>query len=259
MPLVTFPNTRQQVHTREGWAENGPIRLHYVESNSEAPASLTPVVYVHSALGTAEGFLKEMRALSPRRCVSFSLRGRGNSDAPEAGYSFDRNVSDVEAIVNHLSLENFCLMGWSVGATYSIAYASRHSDLVSGLILLDYPARHPKWPVGWAERWLSGPTIRDNPNLVRGLRGVEQESSEVVLWDALGKINCPILVIGGGAEGALLKQEHIEMYRQHSRKLEVVVFPDSGHNVSQPDYDRFIRTITKFLEPIDALRLTVRR
>ncbi len=250
---MTFTSAQQAVPIREGWAQNGDVRLHYVESNWDASHTLTPIVYAHSAFGTAQDFIPEMNALSPRRCVAVSLRGRGNSGAPETGYSFDKNVSDFETIVNHLDLKNFCVMGWSVGVTYSLAYAAKHPELVSGLILLDYPARHPKWPAGWAERWLAEPSIRSNPDRIRGLRGLERESTEVVLWDKLAEVKSPILVIGGSAEGSLLKQEHIEMYRQRGRSLEVIIFPDSGHNVSQPDYDRFIRTISKFLQSIDAL------
>jgi pimeloyl-ACP methyl ester carboxylesterase len=73
--------------------KNGSVSLHYVESGWDSPTDLTPVVYPHIGFGTAEVFIPEMKALSPRRCVSCSLRGRGNSDAPEAGYSFDENVS----------------------------------------------------------------------------------------------------------------------------------------------------------------------
>ncbi len=125
---MTFSTAQQAVPIREGWAENGSVRLHYVESNWDAPSTLNPIVYAHSAFGTAEDFIPEMKALSPRRCVAVSLRGRGNSDAPETGYSFDQNVSDFETIVNHLNLMNLCVMAWSVGVTYSLAYAARHPE-----------------------------------------------------------------------------------------------------------------------------------
>ena len=190
----------RQFSLREGWCNNGRVRLHYVESNRESPSNLTPLLYGHSAFGTAEDFIPEMMALSPRRCIGCSLRGRGKSDAPEEGYSFQVNVSDLAAIVSHLGLGKVCLMGWSIGVTYSIAYTAQHPEHVSGLILLDYPARHPKWPSGWAERWLSEPSIKDNPDRIRGLRGLERESEEVMLWDRLNGIRCPILVVGGGAE-----------------------------------------------------------
>ncbi len=238
------------MEVQEGWARNGEVKLHFIQSNADSVASVTPVVYVHSAFGSAEGFLPEMRSLAPRRCVSLTLRGRGNSDAPESGYSFDDNVSDLEAVVNHLGLTRFCLMAWSIGVTYSIAYTSRHQDRVSGLILLDYQARHPKWPAGWAERWMSEPTIRDSPSRVRGLRGLERESAEVELWDDLEKIKCPVLLIGGGRSDALLKPEHVEKYRDHLQRVDVVIFENSGHNVSEPDYERFILKIKSFLDLI---------
>jgi len=59
------------------------------------------------------------------------------------------------------------------------------------------------------------------------------------------------MVIGGGQPEALLKPEHIERYRQHLSSAEILVFKDSGHDVWKPDYQRFIRTLTAFLEKID--------
>lgn len=238
----------------EGWVENGGVRLHYIESRSDTPSTLIPVVYVHGAYGTAEGFLPEMKAFAPRRCVSLSLRGRGKSSSPEAGYSFNHNVSDIQAVVSKLGLKKFCLMAWSIGVTYSIGYVYRNLGLVSGLILLDYPARHPKLGAGWAERVSSDPSIGKDPGRMTGLRGLERESVEVVLWDSLDRIKCPVLVIGGGQPDALLKPEHIEKYRQHLPGVEIVVYEDSGHNVSQPNYDRFIGTVKAFLDRLDGMQ-----
>lgn len=232
----------------EGWLDNRGVRLHYIESNRNAPASIPPLVYIHGAYGTAEGFLPEMEALSPRRCVAVSLRGRGKSEAPETGYSFDHHVSDIEALVNHLGLDRFCLMGWSVGVAYSIGYASRHPGSMAGLILLDYPARHPAFPPQWADRVLSDRSLDWKPHAVHA---IQRESIETLLWDDLAMVPCPILVIGGGQPESLLKPEHIKKYRQHLPSAEIVVFKDSGHNVSKPDYQRFIRTLTAFLEKIE--------
>ncbi len=239
---------------REGWVENGAIRLHYIDSGSHAPSALLPAVYIPGATGTAEGFLPEMEALAPRRCISISLRGRGKSNSPETGYSFDHNVSDIETIVAKLGLKRFCLMAWSIGVTYSIAYAFRNPSPVSGLILLDYAAHHPKWPPRWAERASSDPSVGKDPQRMRGLRGLERESAEVVLWSSLDRIKCPVLVVGGGQPDALLKPEHIEKYQQHLPDVEIVVFEDSGHNVSQPNYDRFIGTVKSFLDRLDGMQ-----
>src|SRR3989442_12699037 len=229
---MVLPTSEQQFSFREGWWKNGRVRLHYVESGRDSSSNLTPVVYAHTGFGTAEVFIPEMKALSPRRCVACSLRGRGKSDSPEAGYSFDENVSDLDAVVNHLTFDRICVMGFSLGVTYSITYAARHPELVSGLVLQDYPARYPKFSAGWAERWSSEPSIKDNPDRMRGMHGLERESTEILPRDRPNAIRSPILLIGGGAEGALLKQEHVEMYRQHCRNLEDAIFPDSGDRKS---------------------------
>ena len=232
----------------EGWLSNRGVRLHYIESNPDAPASLLPLVYIHGAYGKAEGFLPEMEALSPRRCVAVSLRGRGKSDSPETGYTLDHHISDIAALVNHLGLGRFCLMGWSVGVAYSIGYAFRNPTFVAGLILLDYPARYPAFPPQWVDRALSDPSMDWKPHVVRA---IQRESAEVPLWDDLTKVQCPVMVIGGGQPEALLKPEHIERYRRCLPRAEIVIFEDSGHNVSKPNYQRFIRTLRAFLEKTD--------
>src|SRR2546428_13791563 len=247
-------STSEQFSFREGWWKNGSIRLHYVESGWDSSSNLTPVVYAHTGFGTAEVFIPEMKALSPRRCVSCSLRGRGDSDAPEAGYTFDENVSDLDVVVNHLTLDRICVMGWSLGVTYSIAYAAQHPELVSGLVLLDYPARYPKFSAGWAERWSSEPSIKDNPDRMRGMRGLERESTEVLLWDKLDAIESPILLIGGCLQGGLPKPEHLEQYPPPGRDVEVAIFPNHRHLDQQPHYDSVIIGANKLLRYTDDQR-----
>src|SRR5947199_8391728 len=85
---MVVSTSEQQFSFREGWLKNGSVRLHYVESGWDSPSNLTPVVYTHTGFGAAEFFLPEMKALSPRRCVSCSLLGCFISDSPEMGYTF---------------------------------------------------------------------------------------------------------------------------------------------------------------------------
>ena len=238
---------------REGWVDNQGVRLHYIHSNPDSPQKMLPLVYVHGAYGTAEGFLPEMEALSPRRCIAITLRGRGKSGAPEVGYTFEHHISDIQALANHLRLFRFCLMGWSVGVAYSIGYTCRNPEHVAGLILLDYPARYPSFSPQWAERGLSNPSFDWKAHAVHA---IQRESTEIPLWKDLPKVKCPVLVIGGGQPDALLRPEHIDCYKQHLPSVEIIVFKDSGHNVSRPDYDMFIGTLKEFLERIDRIENT---
>lgn len=64
-------------------------------------------------------------------------------------------------------------------------------------------------------------------------------------------IRCPVLVIRGGGEGAYLKEADAEHYRGALSRVEIAVMPDAGHDVWNPDYDRFFRTVVSFLEERD--------
>src|SRR2546427_4095906 len=99
----------------EGWAVNGGVRIHYLDSNPVGSQGLTPLVYVPGALNAADGLIPEMEALAPRRCGSMALRGRGKRDAHASGYTFEEHLSDVEAGVDTLCMAGFRLRGWCFG------------------------------------------------------------------------------------------------------------------------------------------------
>jgi pimeloyl-ACP methyl ester carboxylesterase/DNA-binding winged helix-turn-helix (wHTH) protein len=69
------------------------------------------------------------------RLVRYDQRGNGLSDWQIADFSFAALVRDLEAVVDALSLERFTLFGISQGAAVATAYAARHPDRVSRLIL----------------------------------------------------------------------------------------------------------------------------
>jgi len=243
----------------EGWAVNRGLRIHYLDSNPVGSQGLTPLAYVPGALNAADGLLPEMEALAPRRCVSMALRGRGKSDAPMSGYTFEENVSDVEVVVDNLRLKGFCLMGWSLGVPHVLRYALRHLDKIVGLILLDYPARYPRFTSDWVDRVLADPVSRTLAP-VHAVRGIQKDSMEISLWNDLESIDCPVLVVGGsivaGREaptGSLLKPEHIELYEENLRDVQIVVLEGAGHNVSQPDFNAFVEVLKGFLGGLDEI------
>ncbi len=66
----------------------------------------------------------------------YDQRGCGLSDRSFAGLSLDVWVSDLEAVVDHLGLERFPLIGMSQGGAIAISYAQRHPERVSHLVLV---------------------------------------------------------------------------------------------------------------------------
>ena len=67
--------------------------------------------------------------------IRYDERGCGLSDWNVSDISFDAWVRDLEALVDHLGLERFPLLALSQGGPVAIAYAARHPDKVSHLIL----------------------------------------------------------------------------------------------------------------------------
>jgi pimeloyl-ACP methyl ester carboxylesterase/DNA-binding winged helix-turn-helix (wHTH) protein len=72
--------------------------------------------------------------------VRYDARGMGLSDR-NVEVSFEAGVSDLETIVDALGLKRFALLGMSQGAAVSIAYAARHPDRVTRLVLAGGYAR----------------------------------------------------------------------------------------------------------------------
>src|SRR5947209_5412872 len=78
--------------------------------------------------------------------VRYDPRGCGLSDRHAPDISLDGFVRDLETVVDSLRLERFALFGTSQGAAVSIAYAARHPDRVSQLVLSG------GFALGWRKR-----------------------------------------------------------------------------------------------------------
>lgn len=83
---------------------------------------------------------------SYRTLVRYDERGNGLSDWDVEDLSFEAFVRDLEAVVDAAGLERFALLGISQGCPVSIAYAVRHPERVSRLVL------HGGYAVGWKHR-----------------------------------------------------------------------------------------------------------
>lgn len=67
--------------------------------------------------------------------VRYDQRGFGLSDHEVADYGFDAWVRDLETVVDAAGLERFPLVALSQGCAIAVAYAARHPERVSRLVL----------------------------------------------------------------------------------------------------------------------------
>ncbi|SDA81163.1 alpha/beta fold hydrolase [Mesorhizobium qingshengii] len=78
--------------------------------------------------------------------IRYDERGNGLSDWNVGDFSFDAMVTDLESVADASGLDRFPLLGVSQSCAISIAYAIRHRERVSRLILYGGYAR------GWRKR-----------------------------------------------------------------------------------------------------------
>jgi class 3 adenylate cyclase len=75
------------------------------------------------------------RLAEKRQVVRYDGRGSGLSDRNVADYSVDAHMLDLQAVVERLGVQRFVLVGAITAGPVAIAYAARHPEAVSQLVL----------------------------------------------------------------------------------------------------------------------------
>jgi class 3 adenylate cyclase len=85
------------------------------------------------------------RLAEKRKLVRYDIRGEGLSERNVTDYSLDAVLLDVDAVVDRLGLEKFALLAPQHSGPLAIAYAARHPERVSHLLLWCTYARPSDW------------------------------------------------------------------------------------------------------------------
>jgi class 3 adenylate cyclase len=159
-----------------------------------------------------------------RMLIRYDNRGSGLSDRDVADYSLDAHLLDLEAVVGHLSLERFALLGRGSSGPVAIAYAARNPERVSRLVLapMSYARASDYWPpqvqpiwalmevdwelftetaAHWALGWSEGEAARVGAAYFRECVTQQQAVAayralrEVDVADQLSLVRAPTLVV----------------------------------------------------------------
>ena len=166
-------------------------------------------------------------------CVSYDLRGHGESPVPDPPYSLDELVEDLEALRAKLGHERIHIAGHSLGGMIGPAYARTFPQRCRSLALLSTAAgrsdedRAKLRAVGetmeqkgiaetlptFVDRWFTDAFIAASPKAIEArLQQVVDTPAEVfmsVFWiyattemgPWLHEIDCPCLVLTGEFDG----------------------------------------------------------
>jgi lipase len=95
------------------------------------------VVAVHGITANHRTFAPLADALPGHRLLAPDLRGRGASRNLPGPWGIDRHAEDVARFITASASGPVVLVGHSMGGFVAAALVRRHSDLVSGLVLVD--------------------------------------------------------------------------------------------------------------------------
>lgn len=98
-----------------------------------------PILFLHGGALTAHTW--DLCCLALRddyHCLALDQRGHGDSDwAPDVDYSISAQCEDIKGFVEAVGLDQFVLVGMSMGAINGLAYAIAYPDTLSALVLID--------------------------------------------------------------------------------------------------------------------------
>ena len=119
----------------------GPVSLAVTEwpGPAKGPAPKGPaVICIHGLTANHVCWASVADVLSPaHRLVAYDLRGRGESDKPDKGYSLAIHGEDLEALLDQFKLKKAILVGHSLGAHIALRFAATRPQRVERLVLID--------------------------------------------------------------------------------------------------------------------------
>jgi pimeloyl-ACP methyl ester carboxylesterase/DNA-binding winged helix-turn-helix (wHTH) protein len=137
---ASSPSPRQDIHFCKGF---DGVRIAYASVGQGLPLLKASNWLSHLEYDWESPVWSHLfRALAAEyRLIRYDQRGNGLSDWDIADMSFEAFVNDIESVVQATGLQRFALFGISQGARTSLAYALRHPERVSHLVLYGGAAR----------------------------------------------------------------------------------------------------------------------
>ncbi|WP_058300930.1 alpha/beta fold hydrolase [Gorillibacterium timonense] len=231
---------------------NDSILLHALENGG--PSDSTPTLLILCGIWEpAERALPLMSGLSGHS-IALSLRGRGLSSAPSSGYDLEDHLSDIAAVVAHFGLKNYCLLGFSRGASYALGWTLQHQQEMKGLLLVDQPPVHINVSAEGLAFW-TNLVYRGVPVLQvmrrEALEGLHREAVTVDFAARLEELGLPVtLFVGKDEQSAVpsnLTEADLDVYARAIPSLKLVEFPHSGHMIPDDEPERYAEEVERFV------------
>ncbi|UFH51926.1 alpha/beta fold hydrolase [Spirosoma sp. KNUC1025] len=229
------------------------VQLNVIEQGN-GPLTL---VFLHYFGGSALEWQDVMNQLSDQyHCVAVDIRGFGDSEAPNSGYSVDDMADDIQAVAQRLSGQAFVLIGHSMSAKVALALAARQPSGLQSLILLSPSPPVPE-PIpdkdrqslleGYGQRSAAEETLEKITAVPLSASAQEQIIADNLrsskhAWDAwllqgsrenisdrMGAVTVPVHIVVGSADSNLSPDVHRRMVLPYLKNATLDVIDGAGH------------------------------
>jgi non-heme chloroperoxidase len=112
-------------HVTVGKENSSDIKIYYEDHGSG-----TPVVLIHGYPLNSDSWERQEPVLldAGYRVIRYDRRGFGNSSRPTTGHDYDTFTADLNALLEHLSLDDFMLVGFSMGTGEVTRYLGKYGS-----------------------------------------------------------------------------------------------------------------------------------
>lgn len=252
------------------YAELPGVKLWFTDSGGNG----VPIVLLHSNTGTSAVWENQIASFSKAgyRVVAFDRRGWGKSLANAAtGPQPGTIADDLDALVDHLKLPRFHLVGVAGGGFAALDYAAWRPARLRGLVIgastgqisdkeiADFIARIEipeirKQPAAYRE---VGPSYRGaNPEGLKLWSEIDEHSKQpnapnqplrsLNTFAKIGTIPTPTLVMAADAD-LLAPPAMMRIWAGHVKNHEWTIVPDSGHAIAWEQPGLFNKKVLEFV------------
>ena len=242
------------------FVNNAGNYIHVIESGERKPDS--PSILIVGGIWDSAERAMPVHKLD-RHVVSFSFRGRGLSSTPETGYTLEDHLTDIEKVVEASHLEQYCIVGFSRGAAYTLGWYFKnqgnldHLKKIAGLILVDQAPIHRQIPEKSLDFWCNmvyqGVPVKNHMRNA-AFEGLSREALERDFTRDLNTIDSPVCIFyGTGTAPGMASNLPVdirETYREQIKSIRFVEFKNSGHMIPDDEPDQYLAEIDRFVDTL---------
>jgi pimeloyl-ACP methyl ester carboxylesterase len=252
----------------EGMADVGEARLAYWDTGGTGQA----IVLLHPATGSKDiwAYQRGVFAAAGFRVIGYSRRGHAGSDRGPDQPTVSA-ADDLAALVDHLELDRFHILGSAAGGFVVPDFALSHPERLLSMTIACSQGGGTDPEYRAAIRRISATGFSDMPSSFRELgpsyraanpegmaawealehaskhgARIRQPGRNELTWEAIGRIQTRALVFTGCAD-LYLPPALMLQYASHLPNVQTAIISEAGHSAYWEQYEAFNSLVLDFL------------